>query len=103
MSRKFREAPLFLGVFSAQIFIGALVALIPGNLIELLIKAQILNGIITPILLTYVLVLSNRKSILGQEANRPLFRVVATISVAGVALLSAAVLVQAVLSQVGLM
>jgi Mn2+/Fe2+ NRAMP family transporter len=83
------------------VFIGAAVALIPGNLIQLLVQAQILNGLITPILLTYVLVLANRRSVLGEAANGRAFRVVATISVAGVAALSATVLVQFVLGLFG--
>jgi Mn2+/Fe2+ NRAMP family transporter len=56
VSKSFRQAPLFLGLFTGQVFIGAAVALIPGNLIKLLVEAQVLNGLITPILLTYVLV-----------------------------------------------
>jgi NRAMP (natural resistance-associated macrophage protein)-like metal ion transporter len=102
VSKSFRQAPLFLGLFTAQVFIGAAVALIPGNLIKLLVEAQVLNGLITPILLTYVLVLANRRSVLGDAANGRVFRVVATISVATVAVLSLTVVVQAVLSGLGL-
>jgi NRAMP (natural resistance-associated macrophage protein)-like metal ion transporter len=102
VSKSFRQAPLFLGLFTAQVFIGAAVALIPGNLIKLLVEAQELNGLITPILLTYVLILANRRSVLGDAANGPLFRVVATVSVAVVAVLSLIVLGQAVLSGLGL-
>jgi Mn2+/Fe2+ NRAMP family transporter len=94
VNKSFRQAPLFLGLFTAQVLIGAAIALVPGNLITLLVQAQILNGLITPILLTYVLVLANRRSVLGDAANGPVFRVVATISVASVAVLSATVLVQ---------
>jgi Mn2+/Fe2+ NRAMP family transporter len=65
VSKSFRQAPLFLGLFTGQVFIGAAVALIPGNLIKLLVDAQVLNGLITPILLTYVLVLASRRSVLG--------------------------------------
>ena len=101
VSKSFRQAPLFLGLFTAQVFLGAAVALIPGNLIKLLVQAQVLNGLITPILLTYVLVLANRKSVLGDSANGRAFRVVATISVAAVAALSATVLVQYVLGVLG--
>lgn len=102
VSKTFREAPLFLGLFTAQVFIGAAVALVPGNLIRLLVQAQVLNGIITPILLTYVLVLANRRSVLGDAANGRAFRVVATISVTGVAVLSLTVLVQFLAHAVGL-
>ena len=40
VSRKFRQAPLFLGIFSAQVLLGAAVSLIPVNLITLLIFTQ---------------------------------------------------------------
>jgi Mn2+/Fe2+ NRAMP family transporter len=102
VSKSFRQAPLFLGLFTGQIFIGAAVALVPGNLITLLVDAQVLNGLITPILLTYVLLLANRRSVLGDAANGRTFRIVATVSVIGVAILSATVLVQTVLSAIGL-
>jgi NRAMP (natural resistance-associated macrophage protein)-like metal ion transporter len=101
VSHRFAEAPLFLGLFTGQILIGAAVALIPGNLIQLLIQAQILNGLITPVLLVYVLVLANRASLLGAAANGTRFRIVATISVAAVAVLSATVVVQTVLGWFG--
>ena len=102
VSKSFRQAPLFLGLFTVQVFVGAAVALIPGNLIKLLVQAQVLNGLITPILLTYVLILANRRSVLGAAANGRIFRIVATVSVAGVALLSLTVLIQFVVSAVGL-
>ena len=62
VSRRFREAPLFLGLFTAQIVIGAAVALDPGNLIDLLISMQILNGFITPVILMFICILANRPS-----------------------------------------
>jgi NRAMP (natural resistance-associated macrophage protein)-like metal ion transporter len=96
VSKSFREAPIFLGLFTAQIIIGASIALIPGNLISTLINAQVLNGIITPLLLVYVLILANKKSLLAHAANGPIFRFVATTCVAVVSVLSVVVLVQTV-------
>jgi Mn2+/Fe2+ NRAMP family transporter len=102
VSRRFTEAPLFLSLFTAQVVVGAAVALAPGNLIDLLIKTQIVNGVITPVILIFILVLANRRSLLGDAANGPIFRVVATISVIGVSLMSAIVVVQTVLPWVGI-
>jgi len=102
VGRRFREAPLFLGLFTGQIILGASVALIPGNLIQLLINAQLLNGIITPILLTYVLILANRKRLLGDAANGPVYRVVATACVVVVAIMAAAALAATVLGWFGI-
>lgn len=102
VSRRFREAPLFLGLFTAQVVIGAAIALIPGNLIDLLITMQVLNGIITPVILTFILILANRRSVLGDAVNRPRFKAVATICVAVVSVLAAIVLVLTVLGWFGL-
>lgn len=96
LSRKLREAPFFYGIFTMQLVVGATVALLPGNAVELVINAQVLNGFITPVLLTYILILANRRSVLGDAANKPVFRAVATVCVAVVGALSAFVLVQTV-------
>ena len=100
VSARFREAPLFYGIFTIQIAVGAGIALAPGNLVSLVVNAQVLNGIITPLLLTYILILANRSSVLGSAKNSPLFKVVATLCVLVVGLLSLVVLVQTVLGLV---
>jgi Mn2+/Fe2+ NRAMP family transporter len=94
VSRSFAEAPLFLSLFSAQIVIGALVALAPGNLVTLLLNTQTLNGLITPVILVFILVLANRRRLLGDATNGPVFRVVATVCVFGVAALAATLVIQ---------
>lgn len=88
MSSSWREAPLFNGLFTGQIVIGALIALAPGNLISLLINTQIINGLIAPVFLTFVLILANRRSVLGDAVNTPRFRVMATTCVAVVGVLA---------------
>jgi Mn2+/Fe2+ NRAMP family transporter len=92
----FRQAPLFYGMFTLQIVIGAGIAMAPGNLVALVVNAQVLNGIITPMLLTYVLILANRSTALGKAKNGPIFKTVATLCVGIVASLSFVVLVQTV-------
>ena len=96
VSRTFAEAPLFLSLFSGQILIGALVALLPGNLVSLLINTQTLNGLITPVILVFILILANRRRLLGEAANGRAFRVVATICVAAVAAMAATLILQTV-------
>ncbi|MDQ2810610.1 MAG: divalent metal cation transporter [Actinomycetota bacterium] len=92
VGKSFREARLFMGLFTGQVVLGAGFALIPGNLIQLLVQAQVLNGVITPVLLSYVLVLANRRSLLGKAANGPVFRVIATACVVVIAIMAVAVL-----------
>ena len=102
VSRRFTEAPLFLGLFTFQIVLGAAVSLTPVNLIKLLIGTQVLQGVVTPVLLTFILVLTNRKSVLGQAANGRALKVVATAAVVGISAMSTVLLLQTVLSTVGL-
>ena len=101
VSRSFKQAPVFLGLFSAQVLIGAVVALVPVNLITLLIGTQVLQGVITPITLVYILILANRRSLLGEWANGPIFRAVATVAVTVVALMASILVVLTVLSWFG--
>jgi Mn2+/Fe2+ NRAMP family transporter len=101
VSRRFSEAPLFLGLFSAQILLGATIALVPGNLIDLLINTQILNGIITPIILTFILVLANRHSLLGDAANSVTFRIIATVCITIVGALALVVLALTISGWIG--
>jgi Mn2+/Fe2+ NRAMP family transporter len=102
VSRSFREAPLFLGLFTGLVAVGAAIALAPGNLISLLINTQVINGLITPIILTFILILANRRSVLGDAANGRKLKVLATVCVAVVAVLAAVVLVQTVLGWFGI-
>ena len=102
VSRRFRDAKVFLGLFTIQIMVGAAIALAPGNLIHLLLNMQFLNGLITPILLTFILVLANRPSLMGANVNGTAFRGLATVCTASVAILAAVVAVQTLMSWVGL-
>lgn len=97
VSRTFREAPVFLGLFTGQIVIGAAVSLLPGNLIDLLIGTQVLNGVITPIILSFILVLANRRSVLGDAANGAGTRLVGAVIVTVVGTLSLVVVGQTLL------
>ena len=102
VSRRFTEAPLFLGLFTSQIALGAAVAMTPVNLIKLLIGTQVLQGIVTPVVLTYILILCNRREVLGAAVNRPAFRLVATIAVVGISLMSLLLLGDTLLGFLGL-
>ncbi len=102
VSRKFTEARLFLGLFGVQVLIGAALALTHINLITLLIGTQVLQGIVTPVILVFILILTNRRSVLGNAANKPLFKVVATVCVAGISAMSLLLLGTTVLGFFGI-
>jgi Mn2+/Fe2+ NRAMP family transporter len=62
----------------------------------------VLNGLITPIVLAFILILANRRSLLGDAANGPLFRSVAFVCVCAVGTLSLVVFGQTVLGWLGI-
>ena len=102
VSRRFTEARLFLGLFTVQVIIGASLALTHINLIQLLIGTQVLQGIVTPVILIYILILTNRRSVLGKAANKPLFRVVASMCVIGISAMSLLLLGSTILGFFGI-
>ena len=89
LSRSFREAPIFLGIFTTLIVIGAVVALIPGiPQIKLLLLTQCVNGLLLPVLLIAIVILANKGEIMGEHKNKFLFNVVAIAVTAVVSILS---------------
>ncbi len=78
ISRKFSEAPVFMGLFTALIVIGAAVVLIPGlPLIGVILVSQYLNGILLPVILVFMLRLVNNPRIMGKHTNPPWLNVLA--------------------------
>jgi Mn2+/Fe2+ NRAMP family transporter len=102
VSRRFTEARLFLGLFTVQVIIGASLAMTRINLISLLIGTQVLQGIVTPVILIYILILTSRRSVLGKAANKPLFRAVAGLCVIGISAMSLALLGSTILGFFGI-
>ncbi len=71
ISRSFREAPIFLGIFTALIILGAVVALIPNvPQFKLLLWTQCINGLLLPVLLIAIVLLANRSDLMGEYRNR---------------------------------
>jgi Mn2+/Fe2+ NRAMP family transporter len=66
----FRRAPLFFGLFTAMILLGVVLSLIPNlPVIEWLVAVQVLNGILLPILLVFILRLINDAKLMGHLKN----------------------------------
>jgi NRAMP (natural resistance-associated macrophage protein)-like metal ion transporter len=72
VNHDFHDAPIFFGIYTALIVVGALVALIPGlPLFSLLILVYDLNGILLPVLLVLMLRLANNRRLMGKHVNSP--------------------------------
>ncbi len=89
LSRSFREAPIFLGIFTSLLVFGALIALIPGiPQIQVLLVTQAVNGILLPFILVSILRLSSSEEIMGKFKNGKFFNVIAWIITFVVSVLS---------------
>ena len=79
ISKNFRDAPVFMGLFTALLVAGAIVVLIPGvPLIPLILVSQNVNGLLLPIVLVFVLKLAGDRAIMGDDRNGRLATVVGT-------------------------
>src|SRR5206468_3674759 len=93
----FREAPIFLGVFTFLVVLGATVAMMPGlSLIRVLIVTQVINGVLLPVVLIAVLKLVNNRELMGQHVNGPIYNVAAWLTTIAVSVLSFLVVVSVI-------
>ncbi|HEX8775790.1 MAG TPA: divalent metal cation transporter [Pyrinomonadaceae bacterium] len=94
VSRSFREAPIFIGIFTFLVVTGALVAVIPGlPLIRVLLVTQVMNGLLLPVLLFAILRLVNDRELMGDYVNGTIYNIAAWLTAIVVSLLSLLLLV----------
>jgi Mn2+/Fe2+ NRAMP family transporter len=78
LDKSFREAKFFYWFYSLLLFAGAAVVLIPNfPLVKFSILSQVLNGILLPLVLVFMLKLINKHELMGKYTNTRLFNVIA--------------------------
>ena len=78
LNKKFREAPVFYWLYTVLIIAGAGVVLIPRlPLVYVLVLSQVVNGVVLPFVLVFMLLLTNDRELMGEHTNSRLFNVVA--------------------------
>ena len=81
IDKKFVEAPQFYGIYSLLIFLGAGIILYPEfPLIPIMYLSQVLNGMVLPFVLIFMLVLVNDKKIMGKYTNGPVLNAIAWVT-----------------------
>lgn len=94
INKSFREAPQFLGFYTAFIVIGAGVILLPNApLIRIMFLSQTINGLLLPIVLVIMLRLVNDATIMGEYINSKRMNLVAWSTVGVLILLTVMLLV----------
>lgn len=98
LNTKFVEAPQFYGLYSVMIFLAAGIILLPNvPLIAIMYYSQVINGILLPFVLVFMLLLINDKRIMGDFVNGRLMNVVSWSTVTILVGLSVAMVVSAFL------
>lgn len=78
LDNKFKEARAFYSLYTLLIVVGAGIILIPkAPLWKILIYSQVGNGVWLPIVLIFILLLINRRDLMGEHTNTILFNVIA--------------------------
>ncbi|HET7107842.1 MAG TPA: Nramp family divalent metal transporter [Candidatus Acidoferrum sp.] len=81
IDHKFREAPAFYWLYTILIVVGAGIVMIPNvPLWKIFIFSQVGNGVWLPIVVIFILLLVNRKDLMGEHTNTVTFNVVAWIT-----------------------
>jgi NRAMP (natural resistance-associated macrophage protein)-like metal ion transporter len=78
VDKKFSEAPFFYWLYTLLIAAGGAVLLIPHlPLVKIAVLSQVVNGIVLPFVLIFMLILVNKKDLMGAYVNSRLFNAVA--------------------------
>ena len=99
VSKSFREAPIFHGLYLGLIILAVIVIMMPNvPLLSILYLSQVANGILLPFLLILMLLIINDKSIMGEHVNSRLFNYIAWATVVIVMGLSISLVVSSFIS-----
>jgi len=78
VGKRFSEAPVFYWLYTILIVAGAGVILLPNiPLVKISILSQVVNGVVLPFVLVFMLLLVNKKEIMGEYVSSPLYNVIA--------------------------
>src|SRR5215831_11381178 len=82
VNRRIREAPIFYGLYTLLIVVGAGVVMIPAfPLVQMILLSQVLNGILLPFVLIFMVLLVNKHDLMGEWINPRWFNVASWITV----------------------
>ena len=79
VDKNFKEAPFFYWLYTLLIVGGALTVLVlpDAQLINFAILSQVLNGVLLPVVIILMLMLINRRDLMGEHKNSTLWNVIA--------------------------
>ncbi len=83
LDKKFHEAPAFYWLYTLLIVTGAGVLLLPNfPMTHMMVLSQVVNGIVLPFVLIFMLILTNDRELMGDHVNTRGFNIIAWTTVA---------------------
>src|SRR6266851_2962013 len=77
VNKRFREAPIFYWLYTLLIVIGAGFVLIPGfPLIRMILISQVINGVLLPVVLIFMVLLVNKRDLMQNWVNSRVYNLV---------------------------
>ncbi|MDR3584178.1 MAG: Nramp family divalent metal transporter [Desulfosporosinus sp.] len=77
ISKSHKEAPVFFGLYTVLIVLGAAIVLWPNlSLYHVMLTTQVVNGVLLPPILIFMVLLASKKSIMGEYVNTRFFNVI---------------------------
>lgn len=68
--RSWQEAPVYRGIITAIIFLSAVIVIVPNvNLFGIMMLAQVINGVLLPVLLVFMVLIAGDRHVMGGFAN----------------------------------
>jgi Mn2+/Fe2+ NRAMP family transporter len=93
LDKKFSEAPFFYWLYTGLIVAGASVILWPNlPLVKITILSQVINGAVLPFVLVAMLLLINKRELMGRRVNSRFFNIVAWVTTGFLIVLTAMML-----------
>lgn len=82
INKRVHEAPAFYALYTGLIVLGALAVLLlrESKQVPIILLSQVVNGMILPFVLIFMLRLCNRKDLMGKHCNTPAFNLIAWIT-----------------------
>jgi Mn2+/Fe2+ NRAMP family transporter len=82
LDKKFHEAPAFYWLYTLLIIAGAGVLLVPRfPLAHIMVLSQVVNGVVLPFVLIFMLLLTNDRELMGEHVNSRAFNIIAWVTV----------------------
>ena len=87
--RSWAEAPIYRGIITAILVLSAVVVLLPGaNLFGIMMAAQVINGVLLPVLLVFMVGIASDRHIMGAWRNGRVWNILMWVTIVSVTVLT---------------